>query len=87
MNFFENSNKDSVLTKEDEEGFDNNKFCQFCEKRINSTKVRDLCLFTCKYRGPAHTISNKNVKQKGSIFNPLCIIILVIMVVTYSSRN
>ena len=35
-----------------------------------SDKVRDHCHLTGKYRGPAHNVSNINVKQKDSNFIP-----------------
>ena len=31
------------MTQEDEEDFDNNNVCRFCEKKIESDKVRDHC--------------------------------------------
>ena len=71
MNFyFINTRKDIIMTEEDEEDFDNNNLCRFCEKEILSDKVRDHCHLTGKYRGPAHNTCNKNVKQKDSNFIP-----------------
>ena len=58
------------MTEKDEKFFKNSNICRFCEKNIESDKVRDLCHLTGKYRQPAHTISNSNVKQKDSIFIP-----------------
>ena len=68
--YFENTKKDIILTKENEEDFNNNNICRFCEKEILSDKVRDHCHLTGKYRGPAHNICNINVKQKDSNFLP-----------------
>ena len=56
------------MTQEDEEDFENKNLCRFCEKNIESDKVRDHCQITGKYRGPAHNIFNINVTQQQSIF-------------------
>ena len=44
--------------------------CRFCEKNIESDKVRDHCHLTGKYRGPAHNTCDINVTQKQSNFVP-----------------
>ena len=49
--YFKNTNKDIIMTEQDEEDFDNNNICRFCEKEIISDKVRDHCHLTGKYRG------------------------------------
>ena len=41
--YFKNTNKDIIMTQEDEEDFRNNNICRFCEKEILSDKVRDHC--------------------------------------------
>ena len=56
------------MTQEDEEDYKNNNICRFCEKNIESDKVRDHCHLTGKYRGPIHIICNINLKQKDSNF-------------------
>ena len=68
--YFKNTNNDIIMTKEDEEDFENNNICRFCEKEISSDKVRDHCHLTGRYRGPSHNICDINVKQKDSNFNP-----------------
>ena len=68
--YFKNTNKDIVITQEDEEDYRNNDICRFCEKFIESDKVRDHCHLTGKYRGPAHSKCNINVTQKQSNFIP-----------------
>ena len=68
--YFKETNKDIIMTQEDEEDYKNNNICRFCEKEIVSDKVRDHCHLTGKYRGPAHNICNINVKQKDSNFIP-----------------
>ena len=65
---FKNTKKDIIMTEKDEEDFGNNNICQFCEKNIESDKVRDHCHLTGKYRGPAHSKCIINVTQKQSIF-------------------
>ena len=68
--FFKNTKKDIIMTQEDEKDYRNNNICRFCEKNIESEKVRDHCHLTGKYRGPAHNTCNINVKQKDSNFIP-----------------
>ena len=62
--YFKNTKKDVILTQEDKEDFENNNICRFCEKNIESGKVRDHCHLTGKYRGPAHNICNINLSQQ-----------------------
>ena len=68
--YFKNINKDIIMTQEDVENFEKNNFCRFCEKEIVSDKVRDHCHLTGKYKNPAHTKCNINVKQKDSKIIP-----------------
>ena len=58
------------MSKENQEDFEDNNFCRFCEKEILSVEVRDHCHLTGNYRGPAHNTCNINVKQKDSNFIP-----------------
>ena len=68
MNFwFKNTKKDIIVTEEDKQDFENN-ICRYCEKYIETDKVRDHCHLTGKYRGPAHSDCNLKVKQKDSNF-------------------
>ena len=68
--YFKNTNKDIIMTQEDEKDYKNNNKCRFCEKEIILDKVRDHCHLTGKYRGPAHSKRNINVTQKQSNFIP-----------------
>ena len=68
--YFKNTKKDIIMTKEDEEKYKNNNICRFCEKNIESDKVRDHCHLTGKYRGPSHNVCNINVRQADSNFIP-----------------
>ena len=68
--YFKNTNKDIIMTQEDEEDYKNNNICQFCEKKIIPNKARGHCHLTGNYRGPAHSICNINVTQKQSNFIP-----------------
>ena len=68
--YFKDTNKDIIMTQEDEEDYRNDNVCRFCEKEILSDKVRDHCHLTSKYRGPAHNTCNINVTQKQSNFIP-----------------
>ena len=49
---FKISKKDIFMTEEDEEDYRNN-ISRFCEKNIESDKVRDPCQLTGKYRSRA----------------------------------
>ena len=68
--YFKETEKDIIMTKENEEDFKNNNICRFCEKETLIDKIRDHCHLTGKYRGPAHNICNINVKQKDSNLIP-----------------
>ena len=67
--YFKNTKKDIIMTEENED-FRNDKICRFCEKNIESDKVRYHCHLTSKYRGPADSICNVNVTQDQSNFIP-----------------
>ena len=68
LNFYvKNTEKDIIMTEEDEENFENN-ICRFCEKEKLSHKVHDHCHVTSKYRGPAQNRCNINVTKDQSIF-------------------
>ena len=58
------------MTEEDEEDFQKDNICRFCEKEIITNKVRDHCHLTGKNRGPSHDICNINVTQRQSTFIP-----------------
>ena len=55
---------------EKEENYRNNNICRFCEKNIESDKVRDHCHLTGKNRGPVHNTCNINVTQQQSNIIP-----------------
>ena len=63
--YFKNTKKDIFMKQKDEEDYKNNNICRFCEKNIESEKVRDHCHLTGKYRGPAHNVCNINVNKKN----------------------
>ena len=65
---FKNTKKDIIMTQKDDEDYKNDNICRFCERNIESDKVRDHCHLTGKYRGPANNVCNINVKQKDSNF-------------------
>ena len=68
--YFKNTNKDIVMTEENEEEYRNNNICGFCGKNIESDKVRDHCHLTGKYRRPAHNNYKIIVTQDQSNFMP-----------------
>ena len=72
MNFyFKNTNVELNMLPEDEYNFENSDKCWFCELPFESTKVRDHCHLTGKYRGAAHESCNINVKKQQSGFIPV----------------
>ena len=58
--------KMKLLTKEQQESYQNAKICYICKKKIENNylkdkkfcKVRDHCHYTGEYRGAAHSICN-----------------------------
>ena len=66
--WFKNTKKDIIMTEEDQQDFENNNVCRYCEKYFELDKVRDHCHLTSKNRGPAHSDCNSKVKQKDSNF-------------------
>ena len=68
--YFKNTNKDIIMTEEDQDEYRTNNICRFCEKNNKSDKIRDHCDLTCGYRGPAHVKCNINVTQEQSNFIP-----------------
>ena len=68
--YFKNTKKDIIMTEENEEDNRSNNICRFCEKNIESDKVKDHCHLTGKYSGPAQSICNINVTQDQSNFIP-----------------
>ena len=67
---FKNTNNDIIRTKENEEYYRNKSICRFFERKISSDKLRDHCHLTGKYRGPAKSKWNVNVKKKQNNFVP-----------------
>ena len=68
--YFKNTKKEIIMTQEDGEDYKKNNICRFCEKFIESDKVRDHCHLTGKYRGLAHSKCNIDVTQDQSNFIP-----------------
>ena len=68
--YFKNTQKDIFMIEEGEEDFKNNSVCRFCEKIIESDKIRDHCHLTGDYMGPALSKCNINVTQGQSNFIP-----------------
>ena len=65
---FKNTEKVILISEEGEENFTGNTIRRFCQKNIESGKVRDQCHLTSKCRCPAHNKCNISVTQKQSIF-------------------
>ena len=68
--YFQNTKKNISMSESDEEDFKNSDGCRFCEKNIESGKVRDHCHLTGNYRGPAHSKCKINDTQKQSKIIP-----------------
>ena len=66
--WFKNTKKDIIMTEEDNQDFEKNNICRYCEKYIETDKVRDQCHITGNYRGPAHNECNLQVRQADSSF-------------------
>ena len=66
--WFKDTKKDIIMLEEDIQDFENNNICRYCNKYIETDKVRDHCHLTGNYRGPAHNEYNLKVKQKDSDF-------------------
>ena len=62
-------NKELVMTKKDNEDFDNSTKCWICDSDYigNDVKVRNHCHITENHRGPAHGNLNINVKLNHNI--------------------
>ena len=88
MNFYyKNTKKDIIMTQEDKEDFGNNNIFRFCERETISDKVRDCCHLTGRYRDPAQSKCNINVKQSQSFLLVLYYINIVIMIVIYFLKS
>ena len=68
---FENTEKDIIMTEEDEEDYINTFICRFCEKELINDKVRDHCRLTESYTGPALSKCDNNVKPSQIISIPI----------------
>ena len=57
-------NKELVMSKVDDEDFENLNKCRICDNAYldNDAKVNDNCEITGKYRGSAHRYSNNTMK-------------------------
>ena len=56
----QNFNKNMIISKKEQNDFENAKSCHICNKEYNNkdVSVRDHCHVTGKYRGSAHTDCN-----------------------------
>ena len=57
----------ALLTKEEEEDYNNQKVCYICKKEFIDDKVRDHCHYTGKYRGAVHNTCNLRYKIPKNI--------------------
>ena len=62
-------NKELVMTKEDNEDFENSAKCRICDNDYidSDVKIRDHCYITIKYRGSADRDCNINIKLNYKI--------------------
>ena len=67
---FKKTDKDIIMTEEDEEDYRIINISRVCEKEIISDKVRDHCHLTGNYRDPAHSKCNINVSENQSNLIP-----------------
>ena len=68
--YFKNTMKDIIMKEKNEEDYRNKIVCRFCDKKIESDKVRGHCHLTSKYRCLAQSKCNFNVTQDRSNFIP-----------------
>ena len=68
--YFKKTRRDLIMTDKDEEHYKKINICRFCEKNVESDKVRDHCHLTGADRGPAHNTCNINVTRKQSNLIP-----------------
>ena len=66
--YFENTNKNLIMTDEDEEHFRSTEIFWFCENLFDSQTIRNHFLSTGKKRGPTHEKCNVNFKQDQNNF-------------------
>ena len=59
------TNKEMILSQEDNENFEKASDCHICGKELKEDKVRDHDHITGKYRGAAHTQCNLNYNYKN----------------------
>ena len=85
--YFQNNNKDIIVTAKDDENYRIKKFCRFCEKFIESDKVRDHCHLTSNYTGPDHNKCKYINAQKQRVLFHSYLTILVFMIVIYFSES
>ena len=69
--YFSDMMKKLVMTKEDDEDFENSTECWICDQAYvdGHVKVRDYCHITEKYKGSVHRNCNINVKLNQNIPN------------------
>ena len=70
--YFKNTNKDILLTQDDEEDYRNSIICRFCERNFESDKAGDHCQITGIYTGRAHNKPKNKVTQKESNIYTIC---------------
>ena len=63
---FKNTDKDIIMTQEDEEDYRKKIICRFCEKKLFG-KVRDHCHLTGKNRSAAQNNFTNNVTQEQNV--------------------
>ena len=68
--YLKNTEKDTIMTEEDEEDFRNNNICRYCGRNIDCDKARVHFHLTGKKRVPAHSKCIINVTQDQSNFIP-----------------
>ena len=77
--YFGNTEKDIIMTKENEERYRSNNVCRFCEKEIICDKVTDYCHLTVKteHQHKANVIK-MSYRNRVNLFHLLLKINLVI---------
>ena len=84
FSFFQNFNRDIIMTEKNEKDYRINNICRFFEKNIEPDKDGDHCYFTGKYRGPAQNQCDIVTTQKQSFFHLFFTILLNMIVICFS---
>ena len=85
--YLKNNEKSIIIPAKDEELYREKVIRRFCEKNIESDKVRDHCHLTRKYRGPAPSKCKVKLQRNKVFLYHLHFTISVFMSVIYFLKS